>query len=206
MNDFDIFFSKNTSYFGKAPSDGLVEAIKKYQIPKGKALDIGAGEGRNSLYLTHLGFDVDALEPTRDGAQKIKNGAKKNSLRVNVINTDYLSHQSEDSQYDFILAATSLDHMNKEYINEAIKNLKRSLKIGGFIYIVVFTEDDPGYLKNSVQASECSPFIQHYFKKEELREYFSDFNILFYDEYEKEDRSHGKPHYHAKAKIIAQKI
>ena len=202
--DFDYFYSNQGSYFGEAPSDGLVAMLKKYDVNIGKALDIGAGEGRNSIYLAGLGFDVTSVEPTKDGANKIIEKAKRLNLNIHILNCDYLS-ESLNEKYDFIIAGTSLDHMEKEYLDRAIDKLKSSLNMDGLVYIVVFTKDDPGYLKQCANASECADFIKHYFAKGELRDYFKDFHILYYDEYMKPDNTHGKPHIHGKAKLIARR-
>lgn len=203
--DFDYFYSKQKSYFGESPSDGLVAMLKEYDVNIGKALDIGAGEGRNSIYLAQLGFNVTSIEPTKDGSNKIIDKANKLNLKINVLNCDYLTDDTNE-KYDFIIAGTSLDHMEKKYLDKAIEKLKESLNLGGLVYIVVFTRDDPGYLRQLDNASECSDFIKHYFAKNELKEYFKDFDILYYDEYIKADNSHGKPHIHGKAKLIARKI
>ena len=203
--DFDYFYSKQKSYFGESPSDGLVAMLKEYDVNIGKALDIGAGEGRNSIYLAQLGFNVTSIEPTKDGSNKIIDKTNKLNLKINVLNCDYLTDSSNE-KYDFIIAGTSLDHMEKKYLDKAIEKLKESLNLGGLVYIVVFTQDDPGYLKHIDNASECSDFIKHYFSKNELKEYFKEFDILYYDEYIKPDNSHGKPHVHGKAKLIARKI
>ncbi len=202
--DFDYFYSKQKNYFGEEPSDGLVEMIEKYNVNIGSALDIGAGEGRNSIYLAKLGFNVTSIEPTKDGSNKIIEKSKKLGLNINVLNCDYLS-ESLNKEYDFIIAGTSLDHMEKEYLDLAINKLKNSLKDKGVVYIVVFTKDDPGYLKQYNTASECSTFINHYFSHNELKNYFNDFEILFYNEYIKPDNTHGTPHVHGKAKLIARK-
>jgi hypothetical protein len=50
--------------FGEKPSP-IVEALPKF-ISSGNALDIGAGDGGNSLYLASQGFNVTANdEPPR---------------------------------------------------------------------------------------------------------------------------------------------
>lgn len=203
--DFDYFYSKQKSYFGDSPSDGLVAMLKDYDVNIGKALDIGAGEGRNSVYLASLGFRVTSIEPTKDGSNKIKEKSDKANLNINVLNCDYLSAKTNE-KYDFIIAGTSLDHMEEKYLVKSIKKLRESLIVGGLIYIVVFTEKDPGYLKQVDNASECSNFIKHYFKENELKEYFNGFDILYYNEYMKPDNTHGNPHVHGKAKLIARKI
>jgi cyclopropane fatty-acyl-phospholipid synthase-like methyltransferase len=202
---FGDFYTQTTNYFGDSPSDGLVAAIKKYNIPPGRVLDIGAGEGRNAIYLLKNNFDVDALEPSISGVNKIKERATAINKKIHIFHQDYLSFTNKTT-YDFILAATSIDHIESKYIPQVFKKLKDSLNPGAFVYIVVFTQEDPGYIKDTTPSSECAPYVKHYFKKNELLNYFKGYDILFYDEYQKEDRTHGPPHFHGKAKLIAKKI
>lgn len=51
---------------------------------KGKALDIAAGLGRNSLFLAEKGFEVDAVELSDVAVEKLKNLHKN----INVIQED----------------------------------------------------------------------------------------------------------------------
>lgn len=95
--------------------------------------------------------------------------------------------------------------MEHNEIGQTVSEIKRILKPGGYVYILVFTEDDPGFKKDTNNASECLLFIKHYFKKNELKELFSGFNILEYSEYMKRDTTHGPIHYHGKAKLFARK-
>lgn len=205
MMNFDDFYSRDKFYFSEVHSGGMEECIKKYHVIPCKALDIGAGEGRNSLYLSSIGFDVIAVEPSFSGVQKIKETARKNNLNINVINTDIISAIENLSDIGFAVSLTSLEHMEYNYMCRAIAKIKQAMRIGGFIYIVAFTEMDPGFIKDHTNASECSLFIKHYFKKNELKDLFSDFEVLEYSEYIKEDTTHGPTHYHGKAKLFAKK-
>jgi len=40
-------------------------------IPKGRALDIGAGQGRNSIFLAKNGFEVEAIDLIPEGLKKM---------------------------------------------------------------------------------------------------------------------------------------
>lgn len=203
---FDDFYSCSNLYFSQNYSGGMAECLQKYSVAPCKALDVGAGEGRNSLYLASEGFDVIAVEPSTVGAKKISSKAMDYGLKLNVINSDIISATISLSDVGFVVALTSLEHMEYEYLCKAINEIKKIMAVGGYIYIIVFTEEDPGFKKDYDNASECSLFIKHYFKKNELRSFFSDFEILEYLEYTKEDTSHGPVHYHGKAKLFARKV
>ena len=68
-------YKKEKFYWGLKADDILVKYLDK--IPKGKALDIGAGEGRNSLFLAQNGFEVKAIDKIPDGLKKCEDLAKK---------------------------------------------------------------------------------------------------------------------------------
>lgn len=203
--NFDEIYSTNTMYFSQEHSGGMEECLKKYQVKACRAVDIGAGEGRNSLFLASVGFDVTAVEPSVVGANKIAERAGAAKLHVNLVNSDFLSAAASLHDVEFIVALTSLEHMEYDYLCRAVDEIKRILAPGGYLYIMVFTEDDPGYKKDLENASECALFIKHYFKKGELKQFFSDFEILEYAEYTKEDTTHGPVHYHGKAKLFGRK-
>ena len=203
--NFDEFYSIPHTYFSQDHSVGMEECLKKYNVLPCRAIDVGAGEGRNSLYLASLGFDVYAIEPSEVGANKISQRSNAQGIKVSVLNTDILNTTKDLKDIGFAVALTSLEHMYHDDLLKAVKEIKRVLKPGGYVYALVFTEEDPGYKQDLQNASECALFIKHYFKKGELRELFSDFNILEYSEYMKIDESHGPVHYHGKAKLFAQK-
>ncbi len=204
--DFNNFYSKQEHYFSPKHSGGMAEFIEKYSVSACRAVDLGAGEGRNSIYLSKLGFDVIAIEPSTVGANKIKEYSDRNGLGIKVLNTDFIECLDRLQNIGFLVSLTSLEHMEYSYMIEAIKSIKQILNVGGYVYIMVFTEDDPGFKNESENASECSAFIKHYFKKNELKNHFSDFEILHYSEYIKEDNAHGPIHFHGKAKLFAKKI
>ncbi len=64
-------YKKKTFYWGLKPDPLLVKYLP--QIPKGKALDIGAGEGRNSFFLAKEGFEVEAIDIVKEGLKNVLN-------------------------------------------------------------------------------------------------------------------------------------
>ena len=45
-------------------------------LPKGKALDIATGEGKNAVFLAQRGFRVDAVDTSEVGLKKAENLAR----------------------------------------------------------------------------------------------------------------------------------
>lgn len=61
--------------YGEAPNEFLVSVADR--LPrKGKAIDIGAGEGRNAIHLASLGLDVMAMDQSEVGMRKAMERAK----------------------------------------------------------------------------------------------------------------------------------
>jgi 2-polyprenyl-3-methyl-5-hydroxy-6-metoxy-1,4-benzoquinol methylase len=57
---YDKIYKENKEPFGGGRPLALVEQIPSY-MQEGRVLDIGAGTGRNSIYLAEKGFRVDAV-------------------------------------------------------------------------------------------------------------------------------------------------
>lgn len=204
--DYNYFYNKEDFYFGEKPSVALKDYISKYNIKPCTVVDIGAGEGRNSFYLAKQGFTVVAIEPSDVGVKKMINYAKQNEIQIEIIKADFFNGVRNIFNIDFFIASTVLNHFSLKEIIQAKKEIYSRLNQKGYIFVSVFTEDDPGFLQKDVpEASECRITIKRYFKQNELKELFSDWRILEYREEYFQDLTHGKPHYHGIAILFAQK-
>ena len=65
---WDQRFGRKEFAFGKEPNPFLKKHIRL--LPKGKALDIATGEGRNAVFLAQHGFEVDAVDISEKGLKK----------------------------------------------------------------------------------------------------------------------------------------
>ena len=203
---FDNLYDNNSNYFGLEPSDGLIEFLQCNNISFGTIIDIGAGEGRNSIYLAKEGFDVIAVEKSKIGCEKIYKNTFSDNISIKIINNDYNKIYLEENSIDIIISITGIEHMDFSEIKFAANKMKKELKVNGYIYIVAFSQNDPGFYGNSKISSECAKYIKHYFQINELIELFSDLEIIECKSYKKMDYSHGKPHEHGKIKLIAKKL
>lgn len=107
------------------------------------------------------------------------------------------------------MGVTILDHITQEEGRKVAASLINALKPGGFLFIETFTIHDPGAKFSQEEdetISETASFVQYYFQEGELADWFSKLETVRYEEFMKYDDSHGEPHYHGLARLIARKL
>lgn len=67
--------------YGEAPNEFLVAMAPRLPV-SGAAVDIGAGEGRNALFLASLGLDVLAVDQSDVGLRKASTLAQQRGLKL----------------------------------------------------------------------------------------------------------------------------
>ena len=75
---------------GKEPSNWL-ESNANFLNGKGRALDIAAGEGRNSVFAASLGYEVICMDISDIALAKAKVLAKENNVDIKTLSAD-LAH------------------------------------------------------------------------------------------------------------------
>ena len=101
-----------------------------------------------------------------------------------------------EKKYDVIISTATLHFVEKKDVEKLINEIKNYTKESGLNVITVFTEDNPN--KNF-------PYL---FKKDELKSYYRDWDILGYKEFITPLEKHGEKgnwHRHGMALIIARK-
>lgn len=78
-------------------------------IPRGRALDVACGAGRNALFLAARGFDVDAVDISREGLRRARGAAAQRGLDVNWIEHDLDQTLSLSGNYALVLVVRFMD-------------------------------------------------------------------------------------------------
>jgi tellurite methyltransferase len=138
-------------------------------LPRGRALDIAAGEGRNAVFLAQHGFNVDAVDISRIGLRKAQKLAKETGVKIGTLCADLVTYQIEQDQYDLIANFYFLKR-------RLIPKIKKGLKKGG---MVIFET----YILEQRMLGTAGPRQSKYFlKPNELLRLFRGFRILVYRE------------------------
>ena len=146
-----------------------------------KALDIAAGNGRNSLFLARQGFSVDAVDISEEGLKPIA-GVHPN---LHPICADLDTFDITGNRYDLIVNVKFLSRRLFPFI-------EAGLTIGGILIFQAFLEDDNPHSKTSMNRD-------YLLEKNELLHAFSSLNVFYYNEDSRED-GHEKP---ALASLVA---
>ncbi len=213
LNVFNELYRSSEMYYGWEPRKEFQDYTKNVELTDKTVLDLGCGEGRYSIYLAERGCSVTSVDMSHVGLNKLRLIAKGRHLQVKTYLCDAADYDFPDCKFDLVIAATVLDHLNDIARPKVISGIKRTLKHEGVAFISVFTTHDPGYRARTgkldedekYKVSDTSVCIEHYFEPNELREQFSDFDVLYYYEGIEPDLHHGTPHHNGWASVIARK-
>ncbi len=168
-------FYKNTpdaSSYG--PPNYLVEKIKDI-VPRGKVLDLGAGDGRHSLYLAAQGFEVTAVDISEAGLEKLQLFATKKNLNIKTKLRD-LNSWSIDDTYDIIVAIVTLQHLKYDSALRLLNEMKAQTNHKGVNAITAFTKTGDRYLIDTTEDPGA-----FYAEDNWLKEFYNDWSIITND-------------------------
>ncbi|KXT73852.1 Tellurite resistance protein TehB [Streptococcus sp. DD10] len=172
---FLSFYCQPEDYFVKKYNTGAVhsevlEAMQSIQ-PK-TALDLGCGQGRNSLYLAQRGLAVTAYDQNDLSLEILSSIVEQEHLDMDIQSYD-INSASLTGTYDFIVSTVVLMFLQAERIPDIIQNMQEQTNSGGYNLIVcaMDTKDYPCHLP--------FPFT---FKEGELSNYYKDWELIKYNE------------------------
>ncbi len=175
--------------FKTAPNAFLVEAAKEIP-PVGRALDVGAGMGRNALHLAGLGWDVTGIDLSAAGLAVMRANAEKANLKVQTVKTSYENYDFGHACWDLMVMILSWAPVEDTAF---LVRLKASIRPGGYLIYehVVQRPEDP--FPPGVHAPAPGA----------LRELFRDFEIRIYREVDDYGDWGGPPTRHVR--MLARK-
>ncbi len=88
--------------YGEKPNDFLVEQAR--QIPRGRVLDLGAGEGRNGVWLAEQGYEVVCVDGSSVGLAKAKQLAAARGVAIEAVVSDLAQFAIEPGGFSGIVS------------------------------------------------------------------------------------------------------
>jgi 2-polyprenyl-3-methyl-5-hydroxy-6-metoxy-1,4-benzoquinol methylase len=167
--------------------------------PPPRALDLGAGEGADSIRLALLGYEVDAVEISEIASKKIAEFAADAGVHVNVQAADIRSFQAS-AEYNVVLCNGVLHYIeDKASVVEAMQRVTRT---GGFNVLSLWSTYTP--------VPQWHEKVPVFCDDEDgiIRKLYQDWRTeLLYFERAKPESAHSEmpDHTHSHIKLIARK-
>jgi SAM-dependent methyltransferase len=105
------------------------------ELPAGRALDLGAGEGRNAIWLAERGWQVTAVDFSAVGLAKAAELAAGRGLTgVRWVEADLREYQPGPAAYDLVLLAYV--HLPPDEFGALLQRAASALAPGGTLLVV----------------------------------------------------------------------
>jgi SAM-dependent methyltransferase len=157
----------------------LAEQVKG--MKPGKALDIGMGQGRNSLFLAALGWEVTGFDISEVGVKQAQAEAAKRGLKIDAQVGDSMKYDYGKAKWDLVLGMYMY-----QYLDKNAAKVVASLKPGGVLIVEGIHRDiNKGNLRGEAYG----------YRNNELLKVFSALRVRHYEDTVTQadwDRSGGK--------------
>lgn len=141
---WDPFYSdrqRPVPFFNEKPDENLVSYVETGRIRHGKALDLGCGPGRNSLYLSSQGFSVDAFDLSEVAIDWARERANARGLDIH-FHCQSVFEINPQEEYDLIYDSGCMHHILPHRRIQYLDMVYNGLKPDGYFGLTCFA---PGY-------------------------------------------------------------
>ncbi len=165
---WDKRFDVDRYLYGTEPVEFLKENI--HRLPKGKALCLAAGEGRNAVWLAAQGYEATAMDAAPKGLEKALALAGERGVTIKT--------EVGDLQHGYDIGDSEYDLITDFYYHDTamIPAVMRALKPGGMFILQNFSIDQ-------LETNRFGPKNPDYLvKPNELLNHFEGYRILHYED------------------------
>ena len=135
MNPWDSRYSEPGFAYGTEPNAFLRSMADR--IPRGRVLSLADGEGRNSVYLAGLGYDVVGVDSSRVGISKAARLAAERGVTVKTVVSDLADFVIEPSSWQGIVSIYC--HLPQPLRSRVHADVVRGLRPGGVFLLEAYT-------------------------------------------------------------------
>ncbi len=160
---YDRIFSKSLTGnpekdgFTSTPSVFMMESVQG--LKPGKALDVGAGQGRNAVWLAQQGWDVTAIDISGVGLAVAADNATRAGTQITTVKTSYKDFDFGMEQWDLIVMILSWAPVSDPAF---VARLYASLRPGGVVVFEHVLETEKQTFPPVVQGLPPNSLLSHF--------------------------------------------
>jgi len=213
--DYDRAYREVCGFFGEEPEPFFKDQAGLI-AKDGIALDIGAGQGRHTLYLARHGIRVDAIDQSNVAVESIRKAAGREDLAVRAFCCAFEDFEPEVESYDAILLCGIIQEQTWGEIAKLVASVNTWTRMGSLLFVTAFRTDDPavgnlekdgrGVAKNSYVNADGA--IRTYLEPGQIMKLFPKFEPVYHQEGLGPEHCHGDgpPERHARIEAVLRRV
>jgi SAM-dependent methyltransferase len=138
---WDAFYSnraKPCPFFVARPDESLAEHVRTGRIPAGRAIDLGCGNGRNSLFLARHGFSVEAVDYSATALTWARERAAQAGVEVSFVHANVFELELNAGAYDLVCDSGCFHHVAPHRRAQYVDLSVAALRPGGWFCLTCF--------------------------------------------------------------------
>lgn len=184
-----------TYIWGTAPS-AFARATAALLPPRARVLDLGCGEGRDSVWFAGRGHEVTGLDVSRTGLRKAARLAAARGVTVRWVG-GAIERLPVLGPFDAVYSCGAIHYVPRRQRPALFRRLQRLTGPDGLHALVVFTDRDVYVEKHEVID---------YFAAGELRAFYYGWRLLHHREALIECAQDGRNHRHSVEELIVRSV
>lgn len=199
--ELEAIYLQDDYYWGKKPNRLAETVVRIIPVTGGsgkRLVDLGAGEGRDSVFLAKHGFSVVAVDVVPAGLDKARRLASENGVEITTVNAN-LNDFLLPAGIDVVYSNGALEYIRPELRAKRFKHFREQTAPGGYHFMFAFSEHP------EVEIAPDWGNNEYLYKRDELSSFYECWEII--EKYERvfQCDSSGVPHCHAATVVIARK-
>ena len=214
MDRYDDYYQSTPEVFGSEPNTILVEHAELIELST-TALDIGCGQGRNTLFLARRKIRVHALDSSIEAVRAVEVAAELEGLPIRTIHGGFEDLEPEPYGYGAIMVFGLIPDLKREQVTALAASIEKALAPNGSLFITAFGTWDPAYERHqsdwteSTENSFCSldGVVRTYLEPGELVALFPGLEVIHSWEGLGPEHRHGDgpPERHGHAEAVLRR-
>lgn len=182
-NIWDKIYEKDGSFFGEKPSDFAISCYDTMKDRTKTILELGCGQGRDSLFFASKSIEVKALDYSRFAIEQLSKRAKQTGLPIEASVCDTTKPLPfNDDEFDAVYSHMLFSmKFSREQLKFIFKEIRRILRNDGFHFFSVRNRNDKFYGKGirvDDETYDINGFQIRFFTTQEIEDLAEGFRIL----------------------------
>lgn len=110
-----------------------------------KFLDLGCGLGRHSVYMAGKGFEVSAVDLSREGVEHLEGWTARERLSIKTAVCDMHSLPFEEGAFDCVMAYNVIYHTDTKGFISSLAEIARVMRARGELFLTLISKNTYGF-------------------------------------------------------------